>query len=160
MSFEKLNIGDKYSKKDLSLIFENPNIKLIREGIYNLSDSESFFFVDLEKKDKEKRFHFDDFFEEDFFVSSIVNAGSVFIGQFSPESAGDYISGTNHVLPTNGFAKQYSGVNLDSFYKKISFQKISKKGLMDLSENIKILAKAEKLDAHANAVSVRFKDEN
>lgn len=98
--------------------------------------------------------------EEDFFVSSIVNAGSVFIGQFSPESAGDYISGTNHVLPTNGFAKQYSGVNLDSFYKKISFQKISKKGLMDLSENIKILAKAEKLDAHANAVSVRFKDEN
>lgn len=67
MSFEKLNIGDKYSKKDLSLIFENPNIKLIREGIYNLSDSESFFFVDLEKKDKEKRFHFDDFFEEDFF---------------------------------------------------------------------------------------------
>jgi len=95
---------------------------------------------------------------EDQFVESVVNAGSVFIGNYTPESAGDYASGTNHTLPTNGYAKQYSGVNLDSFLKAISFQKISKVGLKDLGPSIETLADAEGLFAHKNAVSVRLND--
>ena len=95
--------------------------------------------------------------EEDF-VSGVVNAGSVFIGNYTPESAGDYASGTNHTLPTNGYAKQYSGVNLDSFLKAITFQKISAKGLQDLGPSIETLAEAEGLFAHKNAVSVRLND--
>ena len=95
---------------------------------------------------------------EEGFVSSVVNAGSVFIGNYTPESAGDYASGTNHTLPTNGYAKQYSGVNLDSFFKAITFQKISAKGLQDLGPSIETLAEAEGLFAHKNAVSVRLND--
>ena len=95
--------------------------------------------------------------EEDF-VEGVVNAGSVFIGNYTPESAGDYASGTNHTLPTNGYAKQYSGVNLDSFLKAITFQKISAKGLQDLGPSIETLAEAEGLFAHKNAVSVRLND--
>ena len=95
---------------------------------------------------------------EDQFVESVVNAGSVFIGNYTPESAGDYASGTNHTLPTNGYAKQYSGVNLDSFLKAISFQKISEVGLKDLGPSIETLADAEGLFAHKNAVSVRLND--
>ncbi|MFL2584363.1 MAG: histidinol dehydrogenase [Flavobacteriaceae bacterium] len=95
--------------------------------------------------------------EEDF-VAGVVNAGSVFIGNYTPESAGDYASGTNHTLPTNGYAKQYSGVNLDSFLKAITFQKISAKGLQDLGLSIETLAEAEGLFAHKNAVSVRLND--
>jgi histidinol dehydrogenase len=95
---------------------------------------------------------------EDQFVESVVNAGSVFIGNYTPESAGDYASGTNHTLPTNGYAKQYSGVNLDSFLKAISFQKISEVGLRDLGPSIETLADAEGLFAHKNAVSVRLND--
>ena len=95
---------------------------------------------------------------EDLFVESVVNAGSVFIGNYTPESAGDYASGTNHTLPTSGYAKQYSGVNLDSFLKAISFQKISEVGLKDLGPSIETLADAEGLFAHKNAVSVRLKD--
>ena len=95
--------------------------------------------------------------EEDF-VAGVVNAGSVFIGNYTPESAGDYASGTNHTLPTNGYAKQYSGVNLDSFLKAITFQKISAKGLQDLGPSIETLAEAEGLFAHKNAVSVRLND--
>ena len=90
-------------------------------------------------------------------VSHIQNAGSVFLGNYTPESAGDYASGTNHTLPTNGYAKAYSGVNLESFMKSISFQKISEKGLMELGPVIETMAKAEQLDAHCNAVSVRLK---
>jgi len=93
-----------------------------------------------------------------FFVDSIINAGSVFIGDYTPESAGDYASGTNHTLPTNGFAKAYSGVNLDSFTKSITFQKISKKGLMKIGKTIELMAEAEGLQAHKNAVSIRLKD--
>ena len=93
-----------------------------------------------------------------FFIENIVNAGSVFIGNYSPESAGDYASGTNHTLPTNGFAKAYSGVNLDSFTKSITFQKISKKGLMKIGKTIELMAEAEGLQAHKNAVSIRLKD--
>jgi histidinol dehydrogenase len=92
----------------------------------------------------------------EYYIENIVNAGSVFIGNYAPESAGDYASGTNHTLPTNGFAKAYSGVNLDSFTKKITFQKISEKGLMNIGKAIEIMAEAEQLDAHKNAVTVRL----
>jgi len=86
----------------------------------------------------------------------IINAGSIFLGHYTPESAGDYSSGTNHTLPTNGHARAYSGVNLDSFCKKITLQSISKSGLKILSESIIPMAEAESLQAHANAVKVRL----
>ena len=85
----------------------------------------------------------------------IVNAGSVFLGHYSPESAGDYASGTNHTLPTNGYARAYSGVNLDSFLKKITFQEITEEGIRNLGETIQILAEHESLQAHKNAVTLR-----
>lgn len=94
---------------------------------------------------------------EDFYIENIVNAGSVFIGNYTPESAGDYASGTNHTLPTNGYAKQYSGVNLDSFMKSITFQKISKEGILGIGNAIELMAEAEGLDAHKNAVTIRLK---
>lgn len=94
----------------------------------------------------------------EYFVENIENAGSVFIGSFTPESAGDYASGTNHTLPTNGFAKNYSGVMLDSYMKAISFQKITPEGLKNLGSTIEIMAQAEGLEAHKNAVSIRLKD--
>ncbi|MGC1203819.1 MAG: histidinol dehydrogenase [Flavobacteriaceae bacterium] len=92
------------------------------------------------------------------YVNGISNAGSVFIGNYTPESAGDYASGTNHTLPTNGFSKAYSGVNLDSFMKSMTFQKISKEGLLNIGETIELMAEAEGLQAHKNAVSIRLKD--
>ncbi|TXE11627.1 histidinol dehydrogenase [Seonamhaeicola algicola] len=95
---------------------------------------------------------------EDFYVENIRNAGSVFIGDYTPESAGDYASGTNHTLPTNGFSKAYSGVNLDSFMKSMTFQKISKEGILNIGETIELMAEAEGLQAHKNAVSIRLKD--
>jgi len=91
------------------------------------------------------------------FSKSVVNAGSVFLGHLTPESAGDYASGTNHTLPTYGYAKAYSGVSLDSFMKKITFQEINEEGLLNIGKAIEIMAEAEKLDAHKNAVSVRLK---
>lgn len=91
-------------------------------------------------------------------VEKISNAGSVFIGNYTPESAGDYASGTNHTLPTNAFARQYSGVNLDAFNKKITYQKITKEGLKHLGTHIEIMAETEELQAHKNAVSIRLKD--
>ncbi len=94
---------------------------------------------------------------EDFFVNGIENAGSVFIGNFTPESAGDYASGTNHTLPTNGYSKSYSGVNLDSFLKAMTFQKISEKGIQNIGNAIELMAKAEGLQAHKNAVTLRLK---
>lgn len=94
---------------------------------------------------------------DDFFVNGISNAGSVFIGSYTPESAGDYASGTNHTLPTNGYAKAYSGVNLDSFTKSITFQKISKKGIQNIGNAIELMAEAEGLQAHKNAVTLRLK---
>ena len=96
--------------------------------------------------------------DEAFFVNGIINAGSVFIGNYTPESAGDYASGTNHTLPTNGFSKAYSGVNLDSFTKSITFQKITKAGLINIGETIELMAEAEGLQAHKNAVTIRLKD--
>lgn len=91
------------------------------------------------------------------YLPSIQNAGSVFLGNYSCESAGDYASGTNHTLPTNGFAKNYSGVSLDSFVKKITFQHLSKEGLKNLGNTIEIMAEAEGLFAHKNAVTIRLK---
>ncbi len=88
----------------------------------------------------------------------IINAGSVFLGHFSPESAGDYASGTNHTLPTSSYAKSYSGVSVDSFVKKITFQHISKEGIRALGPSVEILASLEGLQAHKNAVSVRLRD--
>lgn len=90
-------------------------------------------------------------------AEQIENAGSVFMGPYTPESAGDYASGTNHTLPTNGYAKAYSGVNLDSFIKKITFQEITAEGIKNLGGTIQIMAGNEQLDAHRNAVTIRLK---
>ncbi|MBS1745203.1 MAG: histidinol dehydrogenase [Bacteroidetes bacterium] len=94
------------------------------------------------------------------FADRITNAGSVFLGKYSPESVGDYASGTNHTLPTHGFAKAYSGVSLDSFYKKITFQQLSKDGLQNISDAVTTLAQAEGLQAHARAVTIRLQQHN
>lgn len=91
-------------------------------------------------------------------ADKVVNAGSVFLGNYTPESAGDYASGTNHTLPTNGYAKAYSGVNLDSFIKKITFQEITKEGIHNLGPAIEIMAQNEELFAHKNAVTLRLKE--
>ena len=98
--------------------------------------------------------------DNDFYLKNLCNAGSVFIGNYTPESAGDYASGTNHTLPTNGFAKAYSGVGTDSFVKKISFQKITAEGLKNIGKAIEIMAAKEGLQAHKNAVSLRLEEVN
>ncbi len=95
--------------------------------------------------------------DEDFYVNNIANAGSVFIGNYTPESAGDYASGTNHTLPTNGYAKNYSGVNLDTFMKSMTFQKITEQGIKNIGPAIELMAEAEGLQAHKNAVTLRIK---
>ena len=86
----------------------------------------------------------------------VVNAGSVFIGHLTPESAGDYASGTNHTLPTNGYATAYSGVNLDAFCRKITYQKITPEGLQSIGRAVELMAAAEQLDAHKNAMTLRL----
>lgn len=91
-------------------------------------------------------------------AEGVVNAGSVFLGYYTPESAGDYASGTNHTLPTSGYARAYSGVNLDSFTRKITFQHISPEGLKNLGPVIETMASAEQLDAHRRAVAVRLQN--
>jgi histidinol dehydrogenase len=91
-------------------------------------------------------------------AARINNAGSVFLGNFTPESAGDYASGTNHTLPTNGWARSHSGVNMDSFVKKITFQEITAAGLKNLGPVVEVMAEAEHLQAHKNAVSIRLKE--
>ena len=96
----------------------------------------------------------------DAIAEKIVNAGSVFLGNYTPESAGDYASGTNHTLPTYGHARSHSGVSVDSFVKKITFQKISKKGLKNLGPAIELMAEKEELDAHKLAISIRLKNLN
>lgn len=94
------------------------------------------------------------------YIEHITNAGSVFLGKYSCESAGDYASGTNHTLPTNGYARNYSGVSLDSFVKKITFQNLNKEGIKNIGPTIELMAKAEGLDAHKNAVTLRLKQIN
>lgn len=92
------------------------------------------------------------------FAEGIINAGSIFLGNYTPESIGDYASGTNHTLPTNGFAKAYSGVSLDSFVKKITFQQLTKEGLQNVGPAVEKMAAAEELEAHKMAVSIRIKE--
>jgi histidinol dehydrogenase len=89
----------------------------------------------------------------------VTNAGSIFIGPFSPESVGDYASGTNHTLPTNAFARAYSGVSIDSFVKKITVQQLSRQGLQNIADTVVNMATAEGLQAHANAVQVRLTEQ-
>jgi len=89
-------------------------------------------------------------------ATDVINAGSVFLGNYSPESAGDYASGTNHTLPTNGYARSYSGLSVDSFVKKITFQQLTKDGLQNISKTVISMAEAEGLQAHADAVKVRL----
>lgn len=91
-------------------------------------------------------------------AEKIINAGSVFIGNYSPESVGDYASGTNHTLPTNGYAKAYSGVSVDSFVKKITFQQLTETGLKNIAQTVIQMASGEQLEAHAQAVAIRVKD--
>ncbi|MEO6588554.1 MAG: histidinol dehydrogenase, partial [Pyrinomonadaceae bacterium] len=91
-------------------------------------------------------------------AEKIINAGSIFIGNYSCESAGDYASGTNHTLPTNGYAKSYSGVSLDSFVRKITFQKLSAEGIKNLGSHIECMAETEQLQAHKNAITVRLEE--
>jgi histidinol dehydrogenase len=91
-------------------------------------------------------------------IPRIINAGSVFLGPYTPESAGDYASGTNHTLPTNGYAAMYSGVSLDSFVKRVTFQEISKEGISKLGPTIERMAQEELLDAHKMAVTLRLED--
>jgi histidinol dehydrogenase len=96
--------------------------------------------------------------DENSLVNRVTNAGSVFLGNYSCESAGDYASGTNHTLPTNGSARSYSGVSTESFLKKISFQEISAEGIKNLGPVIELMAGAESLTGHKNAVSIRLKN--
>ena len=91
-------------------------------------------------------------------ADKVVNAGSVFLGNYSPESVGDYASGTNHTLPTNGYARAYSGVSVDSFIKKITFQQLTEQGLINIGRTVELMAEAEGLYAHKNAVSIRLKE--
>jgi len=93
-------------------------------------------------------------------ADKVINAGSVFLGAFTPESAGDYASGTNHTLPTNGNARMYAGVSLDTFLKKITFQEITREGLNSIGDTVEIMAAAEGLEAHKRAVSIRRKTTN
>lgn len=92
-------------------------------------------------------------------IGKIISAGSVFIGNYSPESVGDYASGTNHTLPTNGYAAMYSGVSVDSFVKKVTFQQLTKEGLTNIGKTVMQMAEAEGLDAHKNAVAIRLKEQ-
>ena len=92
-------------------------------------------------------------------TDKIISAGSVFIGNYSPESVGDYASGTNHTLPTNGYAAMYSGVSVDSFVKRVTFQQLTKEGLINIGNAVMQMAEAEGLDAHKNAVSIRLKEQ-
>jgi len=96
--------------------------------------------------------------DETYYLENIQNAGSVFIGNYAPESAGDYLSGTNHTLPTNGFARSYGSLGLDDFTKKISFQRITRRGLQNIGGSIEKMARAEGLEAHARAVEFRLKE--
>jgi histidinol dehydrogenase len=89
-------------------------------------------------------------------ADKVVNAGSVFLGHYSCESAGDYASGTNHTLPTSGYAKAYSGVNLDSFCRKITFQHLTSQGIQSIGRAVEVMAEAESLDAHRNAMTLRM----
>jgi len=93
-------------------------------------------------------------------INQIANAGSVFIGKYSCESAGDYASGTNHTLPTNGYSRNYSGVSMDSFMKKVTFQELTAEGIKNIGPAVEKMAEAEHLFAHKNAVTIRLQELN
>jgi histidinol dehydrogenase len=148
-------------------IIEQLNIQLqllVRKSAVETSISNSRFLV---FQDASEAFGFlNEYAPEHLIIASknaakiskyVVNAGSVFLGNYSPESAGDYASGTNHSLPTNANAKTQGGVSVDSFVKKITFQKISKKGIKNVGPSVEEMATAEGLDGHRNAVSIRLK---
>jgi histidinol dehydrogenase len=120
-------------------------VKTVKEGIDLINEYAPEHLIIACKNDEE-------------IAEKIVNAGSVFLGNYSPESVGDYASGTNHTLPTNGYAKAYSGVSVDSFVKKITFQKLSKEGLQAIGRTVELMAENEGLDAHRNAVAIRITD--
>jgi histidinol dehydrogenase len=136
-------------RKDIAIIaVQNSKIflvKTIREGIELINEYAPEHLI-ISCADDEK------------IAEKIVNAGSVFLGNYSPESVGDYASGTNHTLPTNGYAKAYSGVSVDSFVKKVTFQKLSKEGLQGIRTSVELMAQAEGLEAHRNAVSIRLEE--
>lgn len=148
----------------ISVAIENQKANLPRQATVEkaLENSRALVF-----EDTQTAFKFSNFYAPEHLILAIENAenkiefienaGSIFIGNYSCESAGDYASGTNHTLPTNGYAKNYSGVSLDSFVKKITVQKLTPKGIQNLGPTIEIMAAAEQLDAHKNAVSIRLK---
>ena len=139
--------------------------KLERKNILNDSMKNSKFVIFKDDKDA---VNFINYYapehymicveKNQFYIDGLKNAGSVFIGNFSPETLGDYASGTNHTLPTSGFARQYSGVNLDSFLKSITFQKITKNGIRNIGPYVELLADAEGLDAHKMSVTLRLNE--
>jgi histidinol dehydrogenase len=133
-------IAEKSLKKSLSIFFDD-----INEAIDFINDYAAEHLILAVRNPREIAPH-------------IKNAGSVFLGHYSPESVGDYASGTNHTLPTGGFAKSYSGVSLDSFVKKITYQEITKEGLKNIGATVETMAAAEGLDAHKNAVAIRLKN--
>lgn len=136
-------------RKEIAIIaIQNSKIflvKTIKEGIDLINEYAPEHLI-ISCEDNEK------------IAEKIMNAGSVFLGNYSPESVGDYASGTNHTLPTNGYAKAYSGVSVDSFVKKITYQKLTKEGLESISKTVGKMAEAEGLEAHKNAVSVRVEE--
>ena len=155
-----LSLIDEVSKEVEKQIVQLPRLEIAKHAIAN---SKSIFVennkIALELINEYGPEHFIVCTNNnDFYIDNIENAGSVFIGNYTPESAGDYASGTNHTLPTNGFSKAYSGVNLDSFTKSITFQKISKEGIQTIGTAIELMAEAEGLQAHKNAVTLRLKD--
>ena len=157
------------SKKIINEVNDEVNIQkktLKRINIINesLKNSKSIFFNSIDDaldfvNDYAPEHYIINVKNEDYCISRLINAGSVFLGNYTPESAGDYASGTNHTLPTNGYAKQYSGVNTDSFFKTITFQKITKTGLGFISSAVETMASSEGLDAHKKAVSIRMNND-
>ena len=157
------------SKKIINEVNNEVNIQkktLKRINIINesLKNSKSIFFNSIDDaldfvNDYAPEHYIINVKNEDYCISRLINAGSVFLGNYTPESAGDYASGTNHTLPTNGYAKQYSGVNTDSFFKTITFQKITKTGLGFISSAVETMASSEGLDAHKKAVSIRMNND-
>ena len=139
-NLSRINFAEKALENSIAIVLENDSerVELINEYAPEHLTLSNKNYIELAEK--------------------INNAGSVFLGNYTPESAGDYASGTNHTLPTNGWARSYSGVNLDNFVKKITFQEISAEGLKNIGPAVETMAAAESLDAHKNAVSLRLKE--
>ncbi len=150
-------------EKTIRKEIENQLKLLPRKKLASASLKNSFSLI---VKDIKKGIEFSNFYAPEHLIlnvknsvkykSKIKNAGSVFLGNYSPESAGDYASGTNHSLPTYGFAKSFGGVTVESFMKSVTFQSLTKKGLKNISETVQTLAETEELIAHKNAVKIRF----